>query len=167
MKDEITGVLRAQRHLKPREDTNFSLNTLSVLSNLFDGVFGVLNLAGLVIGGFALIVGMFSVANIMFVSVRERTNIIGIKMALGAKRWFIMLEILIEAIVLCILGGLIGLLFIWLVTAAITAVLDFQINLSLNNIIWGIGTSIIVGVASGVIPAAQASRMDPVEAIRK
>ncbi len=167
MKDEITGVLRAQRHLKPREDTNFSLNTLSVLSNLFDGVFGTLNFAGFIIGIFALVVGMFSVANIMFVSVRERTNIIGIKMALGAKRWFILLEILLEAIVLCVVGGLIGLLFIWLVTEAITAVVHFDIHLSMGNTLVGIGTSIFVGVLSGLIPAAQASRMDPVEAIRK
>lgn len=167
MKDEITGVLRAQRHLKPREDTNFSLNTLSVLSNLFDGVFGTLNFAGFIIGIFALVVGMFSVANIMFVSVRERTSIIGIKMALGAKRWFILLEILLEAIVLCVVGGLIGLFLIWLVAKGITAVLDFKIYLSLNNTLVGIITSIIVGVFSGLIPAAQASRMDPVEAIRK
>jgi len=167
MKDEITGVLRAQRHLKPREDTNFSLNTLSILSNLFDGVFGVLNTAGFIIGIFALLVGMFSVANIMFVSVRERTNIIGIKMALGAKRWFILLEILFEAVTLCVVGGLIGLLLIWAVTAGITAVLDFDIHLSLGNTLVGLITSIVVGVFSGLIPAAQASRMDPVEAIRK
>ena len=167
MKDEITGVLRAQRHLKPREDTNFSLNTLSVLSNLFDGVFGTLNVAGFIIGIFALVVGMFSVANIMFVSVRERTSIIGIKMALGAKRWFILLEILFEAVVLCVVGGLIGLLFIWLVTLGITAALDFDIHLSQSNTLVGIITSIVVGVFSGLIPAAQASRMDPVEAIRK
>lgn len=85
LKDEITGVLRAERRLKPREDSNFALNTLTILSNVFDQLFKVINLAGIAIGIFALIVGMFSVANIMFVSVRERTNIIGIKMALGAK----------------------------------------------------------------------------------
>ncbi len=167
LKDEITGVLRGERRLKPREENNFALNTLSIISGLFDQLFGTMNVAGIFIGGFALLVGMFSVANIMFVSVRERTNIIGIKMALGAKRWFILLEILIEAVLLCIFGGLFGLLLIWLVTAGISAAIDFDIHLSMSNAFWGIFTSAAVGVASGLIPASQASRMDPVEAIRK
>jgi putative ABC transport system permease protein len=167
MQDEITGVLRSERRLKPREENNFALNTLSILSNLFDGVFGVLNFAGALIGGFALLVGMFSVANIMFVSVKERTNLIGIKMALGAKRWFILLEILVEAVILCVVGGALGLLLIWIVTAIISKVLDFEITLSLGNIMFGILTSIIVGMLSGLIPARQASKMDPVEAIRQ
>jgi putative ABC transport system permease protein len=167
LKDEITGVLRGERHIRPKEENNFALNTLSIISNLFDKLFGTMNIAGIFIGGFALLVGMFSVANIMFVSVRERTNIIGIKMALGAKRWFILLEILIEAVVLCIFGGLFGLLLIWMVTAAISAAIDFDIHLSVSNAFWGIFTSAAVGVISGLIPASQASRMDPVEAIRK
>lgn len=167
MKDEITGVLRSERQLKPREENNFALNTLSILSNLIEGVFSTMNVAGFVIGIFALFVGMFSVANIMFVSVRERTNIIGVKMALGAKRWFILLEILFEAVVLCIVGGLIGLALVWLVTTIISKAFDFAIYLSIANIAIGLVTSIIVGVFSGLIPAAQASRMDPVEAIRK
>lgn len=167
MKDEITGVIRGERRLKPKEENNFALNTLSILSGLFDSVFSTLNIAGFIIGIFALFVGMFSVANIMFVSVKERTNIIGIKMAIGAKRWFILLEILIEAVVLCIFGGLIGLLLIWMVTLGISKAMDFDIHLSLSNTLIGVLTSIIVGVFSGLIPAAQASRMDPVEAIRK
>ncbi len=167
MKDEITGVLRGERRLKPREENNFALNTLSILSGLFDSVFSTLNVAGFIIGVFALFVGMFSVANIMFVSVKERTNIIGVKMALGAKRWFILLEILFEAVVLCIVGGLIGLVLIALVTFGISQALDFDIHLSFTNTFVGLLTSVIVGVLSGLIPAAQASRMDPVEAIRQ
>ena len=167
MKDEIIGVMRSERQLKPKEDNNFSLNTLSILSGLFDSIFSTINVAGFIIGIFALIVGMFSVANIMFVSVKERTSIIGIKMALGAKRWFILLEILIEAVVLCFFGGLFGLLLIWMVTYGISKAIDFEIFLSINNVLVGVLTSIIVGVLSGLIPAIQASGMDPVEAIRK
>ncbi len=167
VKDEITGVLRAERRLRPREENNFALNTLTILSSLFDKLFSVINMAGFIIGIFALVVGMFSVANIMFVSVKERTNIIGIKMALGAKRWFILLEILFEAIVLCVVGGLLGLLFIWAITEIITRVIDFDIHLSIANMLIGVVTSIFVGVLSGLIPALQASGMDPVEAIRK
>ncbi len=166
VKDEITGILRSARHLKPAEEENFALNTLTILSNVFDGLFGVINGAGFVIGAFALIVGMFSVANIMFVSVKERTSIIGIKMAIGAKRWFILLEVLFEATVLCIVGGVLGLLLIWGATAAISKAVDFDIYLSAGNILLGIFTSIAVGILSGLIPALQASRMDPVEAIR-
>ncbi|MBK8558109.1 MAG: ABC transporter permease [Lewinellaceae bacterium] len=167
LKDEITGVLRSERRLKPKEESNFAMNTLSILSGLFDSVFSTMNVAGFIIGVFALIVGMFSVANIMFVSVRERTNIIGIKMALGAKRWFILLEILFEAVVLCVVGGALGLLIIWGATKAISYAIDFEIFLSFSNMMVGVVTSIIVGVASGIIPAVQASGMDPVEAIRK
>lgn len=165
--DEIVSVMRAERRLKPREENNFAINTLTILSKLFDSVFGTLNIAGFVIGIFALFVGMFSVANIMFVSVRERTNIIGIKMAIGAKRWFILLEILIEAITLCIVGGLLGIALVGLATLVLTYAIDFELRLSLQNILIGLFTSIIVGVLAGLIPAMQASRLDPVEAIRK
>jgi putative ABC transport system permease protein len=167
MKDELTGVLRTVRRISPMTDDNFSLNTLSILSGLFDKVFSSINVVGFVIGIFALIVGAFSVANIMFVSVKERTSMIGIKMALGAKRFFILLEILIEAIVLCFLGGLIGLLLIWLTTIAISKAMDFHIFLSLGNVLTGVVTSMVVGLISGFIPAWQASKLDPVEAMRK
>jgi putative ABC transport system permease protein len=167
LKDEIIGVLRAVRRLPPREENDFALNTLSIVSGVFDNIFSTINIAGFVIGIFALVVGMFSVANIMFVSVKERTSIIGIKMALGAKRWFILLEILLEAVVLCIVGGLLGLALIWATTTIITQAIDFKIYLSAGNMLVGVLTSILVGVISGLIPAIQASSMDPVEAIRK
>jgi putative ABC transport system permease protein len=153
--------------LKPRESDDFSLNEISIITQFLDSIFKVLNLAGFVIGIFAILVGMFSVANIMFVSVKERTRIIGIKKALGARRSFILLEFLIESVVLCILGGLIGLLVVYLVMKVLTQVIDFDLFLSMGNLIIGISISIVIGVLSGVIPAYQAAGLDPVDAMRK
>jgi putative ABC transport system permease protein len=164
--NEITGILRANRKLKPKEESNFALNTLSIISNLLGSVFGVINLAGLFIGGFAIFVGMFSVANIMFVSVKERTNIIGVKKALGAQKYVILIEFLVEAIVLCLIGGLIGLLFVYLGAVAATYFFEFEIFLSSKNIILGIVLALISGIVAGLIPAITAANMEPVEAMR-
>ncbi len=167
LKDELTGILRSSRRLKPLEDDNFALNELTMFEEVLGPVFRVLNIAGFTIGIFALIVGMISVANIMFVSVKERTNLIGIKKALGAKRYFIMLEFLLEAIVLCIIGGAFGLLMVFGIMKAISAVIPFDMWLSLKNMVMGVSVSILVGIISGLIPASQASRMDPVVAMRQ
>jgi putative ABC transport system permease protein len=168
MKDEIIGKLRAHRRLKPKQDDNFSLNQLSIITNFLSGFFNVLNILGIFIGGFAILVGMFSVANIMFVSVKERTRLIGIKKALGAKRYIILLEFLIESIVLCILGGIAGLLLVMAAMAGLSQMSDsFQLYLSVNNATLGIVLSTVIGVLAGMIPAMQASRMDPVDAMRK
>lgn len=166
VKAELVGTLRAHRRLQPKEENNFSINQLSILSNLLDSFFGVLNIVGIVIGGFAIFVGMFSVANIMFVSVKERTRIIGVKKALGAKRWVILSEFLIEAVILCIIGGLIGLILIALILAILSQVIDFSLYLSINNILAGMILSIVIGILSGMIPALRASGMDPVNAMR-
>ncbi|MEZ4910470.1 MAG: ABC transporter permease [Saprospiraceae bacterium] len=166
LKSDITGVIRAERRLKPLEKDNFSLNELSQLSQVLDKVFSVLNWAGFIIGIFALIVGMFSVANIMFVSVKERTNIIGIKKALGAKRYVILMEFLIESIILCTIGGFLGLLLVYLTLLIITSFLPFSMGMSLSNMLVGVVVSILVGVISGILPALQASGMNPVDAIR-
>jgi putative ABC transport system permease protein len=166
MKDEMTGILRASRRLKPREENDFSLNTLSILANVLDSFFRVLNTLGLVIGIFAIFVGAFSVANIMFVSVKERTNIIGIKKALGAKNYMVLLEFLIESIILCIVGGVIGILFVTAVLAIVSNFIDFNIFVGANNVINGLIWSIGIGIVAGFIPALQASRMNPVDAIR-
>lgn len=166
LKDETTGILRAHRRLKPKEDDSFSLNELSMISTLFDGFFSVLNMIGLFIGIFAILVGGFSVANIMFVSVKERTSLIGIKKALGAKRYIILMEFLIESIILCIIGGLVGLGMIFLLMAGLSSALDFELYLSINNVIYGLTWSICIGLVAGFIPAFQAASMDPVEAMR-
>ncbi len=167
LRDEVTGVLRAHRRLQPRESDDFSINEISIITSFLDSIFSVLNIAGWLIGVFAILVGMFSVANIMFVSVKERVSIIGIKKALGAKRYFILLEFLIEAIVLCILGGLVGLFLVFLCMKILTQVIDFDLYLSFNNIVFGLTLSIIIGILAGLIPANQASKLDPVEAMRK
>ncbi len=166
LKDDIRGALRAARRLKPLEEDNFSLNNLTILANLFEQFFGVLNMVGWAIGIFAILVGIFSVANIMFVSVKERTNIIGIKKALGAPQRIILLEFLIEAVILCIIGGLFGLALVWGVLHLLESTLPFPIYLSLGNVVFGVMLSIVVGIISGLIPAFQAARLDPVEAIR-
>ena len=166
LKGEITGIIRANRKLSPMTDNNFAINEISMLSQVLDSVFGVINIAGLAIGIFALIVGMFSVANIMFVSVKERTSIIGIKKALGAKSFIVLMEFLIEAIILCLLGGLIGLALVYIILTGISTVIPFKMTLGFSNMVVGVTVSILVGIISGFIPALRASNMSPVEAIR-
>ncbi len=166
IKDEITGVLRAHRRLKPVEDDNFAMNNLSLLSRILDSVFDVISLVGIVIGLFAIFIGVFSVANIMFVSVKERTNIIGIKKALGAKKYIILLEFLVESVILCVIGGFLGLGLVQIIITILSKVVEFDMYLSFDNILIGTVLSISIGVLSGLIPAYQAASMDPVEAIR-
>lgn len=166
LKDELTGVLRKSRKLKPKEKDNFALNTMSILAELLGQFFDSLNIIGIVIGGFSMLVGMFSVANIMFVSVKERTNIIGIKKALGAKRRIILLEFLIESVALCVIGGAVGLAIAFALFEGLKDNMPYPIYLDWGNVIFGLVLSILVGILSGLIPAFQAARMDPVEAIR-
>lgn len=167
LKYELASIIRSERSLKPLEKDNFSINEISLLTNLIGNVFGVLNFAGFFIGIFSMLVGAFGVANIMFVSVKERTSMIGIKMAIGAKRIYILLEFLLEAIVLCIVGGLAGMILAWLVLTLIGKLVHFEMSISMFNIILGVSLSVMIGIISGIIPAIGASRMDPVEAIRK
>lgn len=168
LKDDLTGALRSHRRLRPKEENNFAMNEISVMTQIFGSIFDVLNLLGVIIGGFAILVGAFSVANIMFVSVKERTNIIGIKKALGAKRYIILLEFLIESIILCLIGGAIGLVLVFGIVSVISSIdaTGFAIYLSFENIMIGLIASMVIGVFSGIIPASLASGMDPVEAMR-
>ena len=166
LKDDITRVMRSVRRLPPKADDDFALNETSILSNGIDMMFGVIDLAGIIIGGFSLLVGGFGIANIMFVSVKERTNIIGIQKAIGAKNYFILLQFLFEAILLCLIGGALGILLVYGGTLLANAYIDFDIALSANNVITGLWVSVLIGIISGMIPAVSASKLDPVEAIR-
>jgi len=166
MIDELTGVMRSIRRLSPVADNNFSLNETSLLSQGFDGLFAIITLAGWIIGGFSILVGGFGIANIMFVSVRERTSIIGIQKALGAKNYFILWQFLFEAVLLSVMGGSVGLLLVFVGTAIVANVFEIDFILSASNIILGINVSAIIGLVSGFVPAWSAARLDPVEAIR-
>jgi putative ABC transport system permease protein len=165
LSDEETMILRASRRLRPNEDDNFSLNKASIISQSFSGVFAGINIGGWVIGGFAILVGGFGIANIMFVSVRERTNIIGIQKALGAKRFFILQQFLVESVLLSIIGGLLGVLMIFIGTLVINYLYDLNIYLTLGNLCLAVFISGIIGIVAGYAPANTASKMNPVEAI--
>jgi putative ABC transport system permease protein len=166
VKSEMEQLMRSIRRIKPGGEDNFALNESTILSNGLDQMFSIIDIAGGIIGGFSVLIGGFGIANIMFVSVRERTNIIGIQKSLGAKNYFILLQFLIESVILCVVGGLIGLVFVWLITIGIKAAFDIGVILNTTNVIRGMSMSIIIGLISGFIPAYTASRMNPVEAIR-
>ncbi|QHS59278.1 ABC transporter permease [Chitinophaga agri] len=166
LKDELRGVMRSVRRLRPKEEDDFSLNEITAVTGDLNKVFGMVNLGGWLIAGFALIVGGFGIANIMFVTVKERTNIIGLKKAIGARKKVIMMEFLIESMILCLLGGLLGLFLVWMITLAVNSLHFFEFTLTINNIILGVSVSSIVGIIAGFIPAYLAANLDPVVAIR-
>lgn len=163
--DELRGILRAHHRLKPLDEDDFALNQIDLLKDSLDSIFASINFAGGFIAFFSIIVGGFGIANIMFVSVKERTSQIGVQKALGAKRYFILIQFLYEAVLLAVAGGVIGLLLIFIGTLAVTHGLDFNVSLTLPNIIRGLLISAVIGIVSGFVPAWVASRLSPVEAI--
>ena len=165
-KAEITQKLRNFRGLKSGNIDNFFINVFSGFTDLIDGIISQMNIVGWIISGFSLLVGGFGIANIMFVSVKERTNLIGIQKSLGAKNKFILFQFLFEAIILSVIGGIIGLVMVWVIALILTKTLDFEFVLSMGNILLGTGLAAIIGLISGILPAIAASKLDPVEAIR-
>ncbi|OOG71836.1 ABC transporter permease [Flavobacterium sp. A45] len=165
-KSEISQKLRNFRGLKAGEIDNFFINVFGGFLELIDNIIGQMNMVGWIISGFSLLVGGFGIANIMFVSVKERTNLIGIQKSLGAKNRFILFQFLFEAIILSVLGGIIGLFMVWIIAMILTNALEFEFVLGLGNIILGTGLAALIGLISGILPAISASKLDPVEAIR-
>jgi putative ABC transport system permease protein len=164
--DELEGAMRSLRKLKPSQENNFSLNDIDSFSKFISELSSNVNKGGWAIAALSLVVGMFGVANIMFVTVKERTSQIGLKKALGAKRSTILTEFLLESAFLCILGGLIGLLLVFILTVIFSSMMGFQIFISPDIMALAVGICIVVGVVAGIIPASIAARMDPVVAIR-
>ncbi len=163
--DELMGIMRSIRRLKPSEDDNFALNQSSLISQGFDSLFVIIDIAGIIIGGFSILVGGFGIANIMFVSVKEQTKLIGIQKALGAKNYFILLQFLYESIILALIGGILGLLLIFILTLIISAAAEMEFSMTAWNVSLGLIISISIGIISGIVPAYQAARLNPVEAI--
>lgn len=165
-KAEISQKLRTMRGVKPGDINNFFMNVLSGFTDFIDNIVGQMNMIGWVISAFSLLVGGFGIANIMFVSVKERTNLIGIQKALGAKNRFILFQFLFEAVILSVIGGLIGMFLVWIIALILSSALDFEFVLSASNMLLGTGLAAFIGLLSGIIPAITASKLDPVEAIR-
>ena len=164
--DELEGIMRQVRRLGPKQEDNFSLNSVEAFSKAITDLFGTVNLVGGLIGIISLIVGMFGIANIMFVTVKERTSMIGLKKAIGAKSRSILFEFLLEASMLCLMGGAIGLFFVYILTLILSGPLNFPVYISLPLLVSTVIICLVVGIAAGIFPASRAAKMDPVEAIR-
>lgn len=164
--NELEGIMRQIRRLAPTEENNFSLNSVEAFSKAIGGFFSSFSIIGAIIGGISLIIGLFGIANIMFVTVKERTPVIGLKKAIGAKKGSILFEFLFEAVLLCLMGGAIGLLLVFILAQIATRAFNFPVYISFPMLIATIIICIVVGILAGIIPASRAAKMDPVVAIR-
>lgn len=166
LQDDLKGAMRAVRRLSPRDDDNFSLNDVNDFSAVMSKAFVSVNLGGWIIGALSFVVGIFGIANIMFVTVAERRPQIGLKKALGAKQQTILIEFLVESAALCIIGGLIGLALVYVLTRVATAAFSFPIFLSPGIIALALFICLAAGIVAGIIPAAKAAKLDAAVALR-
>ena len=163
--NEIKLLTRGARRLKPTDKDNFSIGTMSFVFNMVQSTFGVLTMIGWVIAGFSLLIGGFGIANIMFGSVKERTNMIGIQKALGAKKYVILIQFLVESAFLALAGGFIGIALVAIIVALVNLSGQVEVSITIANILSGFGIACIIGIIAGVVPAWSASNLNPVEAI--
>jgi putative ABC transport system permease protein len=159
--------MRLKRGLRPEQEDDFFVNQLQGFADAIDDITGTMNFIGIIISAFSLLVGGFGIANIMFVSVKERTSLIGIQKSLGAKRRFILYQFLFEAMILAIIGGIFGLILVFIASIIASQFTgDFEFVLSPFNMLIGTVVAALIGLVSGILPALKASKLDPVEAIR-
>ncbi|MEL7064234.1 MAG: FtsX-like permease family protein, partial [Bacteroidota bacterium] len=166
------GLIRASRGLKPRMEDNFAINKQEALMSRLESVFGYLETGGWVISIFSILIGGFSIGNIMYISVKERTNEIGVQKALGSSQAFVMYQFLTESLLLCFIGGLVGILMVVLMGVTAEAVLQaanvpLEVTFAPSDILIGVGVSLLIGLLAGIIPASLAAKLDPVVAIRQ
>ena len=167
LSSEITRIMRSIRKIKPKDKDNFAINKLTMVSDSLNQTFGMIDIAAGIIGFFSLLVGGFGIANIMFVSVKERTSIIGLQKALGSKRKFILAQFLFESVFLCIIGAIIGIILVITVGLVVSYLTSFTLFFSASIFAFGISIAIFIGIIAGISPAIKASKMDPVVALRK
>lgn len=171
VEQEITGLMRLARGLGPRSENNFAINKQEALMNRFDSVFGYLRIGGVVISIFSVLIGGFSIGNIMYISVKERTTEIGVQKALGSTKGFILLQYVMESVLVCLLGGLMGIAVVFGIGALAdlglaAAQVGLRVSFSLSDLLTGLGLAVVIGLVAGVVPSVLAARLDPVEAIR-
>jgi len=162
--EEVRSIVRGLRGLRPLDKDNFAINQQEAMEDELGKIKGAIGAVGIGIAALSLLVGGIGIMNIMFVSVKERTKEIGIRKALGAKRWVILMQFLFEAVIIALIGGIIGLGLTSLLVGVVNKF--FVASMSLGLVMTALGVSIGVGIVSGIVPASQASRLDPIEAMR-
>lgn len=163
---ELAGLMRTARKLKPREENDFEINNQDMLLNFYNSITRSLWITAIGIGGISLLIGGIGIMNIMMVSVTERTREIGIRKALGATRWTIMLQFLIESIMVCLVGVILGMGFAAGLAKAVDAFTPLPAAISVSWAGLGIGFVLVIGILFGLWPASRAAKLNPIEALR-